>query len=99
MKKEQKFGTNDTPERKSERIYFLLTILLLLMVALSFLGCANIEKKDKISNGVVDITRGHIQVVTVDECEYVIWDWCDAGSVIHKQNCKFCEERKTSKIE
>lgn len=42
-----------------------------------------------------DTPRG-ISVQIIDDCEYI---YCETGSgvaITHKQNCKFCEERKNN---
>lgn len=67
-----------------------------LLVALLFTACGgevesanNIKEETKTGTNL----RGNITVVEVEGCEYVIWDWYDAGNIVHKHNCKFCEER------
>lgn len=63
-----------------------------LLVAVIFCGCVEQTKTEPL-NEVKDVQRGNIQILEVDSCEYVVWDWFDTGCIIHKQNCKFCAER------
>tara|TARA_B110000285_G_scaffold227165_1_gene288020 strand:+ start:6055 stop:6312 length:258 start_codon:yes stop_codon:yes gene_type:complete len=69
-----------------------------LLVAFLFTACSsNVES----TNNIVDEPKptsgtkvnGSINVVEVEGCEYIVWDWYDAGNIIHKHNCKFCAER------
>ena len=69
-----------------------------MLVAFLFTACSsNVES----TNNIVDEPKptsgtkvnGSINVVEVEGCEYIVWDWYDAGNIIHKHNCKFCAER------
>ena len=66
-----------------------------LLVAFLFMSCSsstnNIVEEDKPTSGTK--VRGNINVVEVEGCEYIVWDWHDAGNIVHKHNCKFCAER------
>lgn len=63
-----------------------------LLVAVIFCGCENnIEKKPV--NKVQTVEYGVAQVLIVDDCEYVVWNYLYAGGIVHKQNCKYCVER------
>ena len=33
------------------------------------------------------------KVIEVDSCEYVTWSGLYKGGIVHKQNCKYCNER------
>jgi len=69
----------------------------IVLVAFLFTACSsNVES----TNNIVDDPKptfgtkvnGSINVVEVDGCEYIVWDWINAGNIIHKHNCKFCTE-------
>ena len=69
-----------------------------LLVAFFFTACSsnvestnNIVEEDKPISGTE--LRGNINVVEVEGCEYIVWDWFDTGNIVHKHNCKFCIER------
>ena len=73
-------------------------LLFLLLVAFLFTVCSckvestnNIVEEGKRTFGTK--VRGNINVVEVEGCEYIVWDWFDAGNIVHKHNCKFCAER------
>ena len=70
----------------------------LLLIAFIFFGCGEqnpkgtkLEINTKASWGL-DV---YVKLIEVDSCEYIVSTRNDAISTIHKQNCKFCEERKT----
>ena len=68
-----------------------------LLVAVIFCGCESDNPKQqeeqKPLNQIQSIETGYVQVVQIDSCEYVIWNYGYAGGIVHKQNCKFCVER------
>jgi hypothetical protein len=68
-----------------------------LLVAVIFCGCGSDNPKQqeeqKPLNQIQSIETGYVQVVQIDSCEYVIWNYGYAGGIVHKQNCKFCVER------
>ena len=69
-----------------------------LLVAFLFTACGgNVESTNNITEETKPTSgtkvRGNINVVEVEGCEYIVWDWYDTGNIVHKHNCKFCEER------
>jgi PBP1b-binding outer membrane lipoprotein LpoB len=68
-----------------------------LLVAVIFCGCGSSnseqQKEQKPLNQIQSIETGDVQVVQIDSCEYVVWNYAYAGGIVHKQNCKFCAER------
>jgi len=66
-----------------------------LLVAVIFCGCGsnNSEQQKQPLNKIQTIETGDVQVVSIDSCEYVVWNYGYAGGIVHKQNCKFCVER------
>lgn len=66
-----------------------------LLVAVIFSGCGsnNSEQQKQPLNKIQKIETGDVQVVSIDSCEYVVWNYGYAGGIVHKQNCKFCAER------
>lgn len=66
-----------------------------LLVAVIFCGCGsnNSEQQKQPLNKIQTIETGYVQVVSIDSCEYVVWNYGYAGGIVHKQNCKFCVER------
>lgn len=58
---------------------------LILISLVALLGC-----EMPVINETQPAQRGIIQVLDVDSCQYVVWDWIDAGAIVHKQNCKYC---------
>lgn len=66
-----------------------------MLVAVIFCRCSNnnSEQQSDPLNKVQNNEYGKTQVLTIDNCEYITWNWSYAGSIIHKQNCKYCVER------
>ena len=68
-----------------------------LLVAVIFCGCesdnSEQQEEQKPLNQIQSIETGDVQVVQIDSCEYVVWNYGYAGGIVHKQNCKFCVER------
>ena len=71
-----------------------------LLVAVIFCGCGSSnseqqkeQKEQKPLNQIQRIQTGYVQVVQIDSCEYVVWNYGYSGGIVHKQNCKFCAER------
>ncbi len=68
-----------------------------LLVAVIFCGCGSSnseqQKEQKPLSQIQHIETGDVQVVQIDSCEYVVWNYGYAGGIVHKQNCKFCVER------
>ncbi len=62
------------------------------MITIISFGCEKPKEKEPL-NRVKNVQRGNIQVLEVDSCEYVVWDWFDTGGIVHKQNCKYCIDR------
>jgi hypothetical protein len=69
----------------------------LILIAFIFFGCGEqkpqeikLEINTKASWGL-DV---HVRLIEVDSCEYIVSTRHGAISTIHKQNCKFCEQRK-----
>ena len=77
----------------------ILFFAYLFLVALILASCNNTPIKEK-ENGIEIVTKaswGHdvyVQLIEVDSCEYLVSTRQEAISVIHKQNCKYCEFRK-----
>lgn len=66
-----------------------------MLVAVIFCGCGsnNSEQPKEPLNKVQKVEYGTSQVLEIDSCEYVVWNYSYAGGIVHKQNCKFCAER------
>ena len=70
-------------------------IILITLLLVIFIGC----RRGPSLNKVKDVQFGHIQVVEIDSCEYVIWSYSsNSGNIIHKQNCKFCVRRSQNTL-
>lgn len=56
----------------------------------------NTERLDVVDD--FGIGRNQVDVITIDSCEYILLTgragYSSYGSIIHKENCKYCEERK-----
>jgi len=73
-----------------------LFVLSLVLVVFLTRCCSDKGINEKKDNNSYRIERGCITIINIDSCEYILWDWGSAqGNIIHKQNCKFCIERKT----
>ena len=78
-------------------------VLLIMVVNAIMVGCtvkmppANPPTKDvyrKTGDGYLKI----IEIIEIDGCEYLMYSGdMGRGNLIHKQNCKFCTERATTK--
>ena len=70
-------------------------IAYLLLVVVIFCGCGSNDSKQqrKQLNKVQEVEYGTSQVLEIDSCEYIVWNYGYAGGMVHKQNCKFCTER------
>ena len=64
-----------------------------LLVAVIFCGCEVTNNNKEPLNYVKQVERGQLQVLEIDSCQYVVWDWIDVGGIVHKANCKYCVER------
>ena len=51
-----------------------------------------------ITAGCCDNNESDYKVITIDSCEYITSKHNTIG-IIHKQNCRFCEERDKQKTE
>lgn len=81
---------------------FLGVITLLLMVNIyqgpsSSNSIKKLNAKPKKVNYKRSVSNKYLKVVTVDSCEYVVFDkWSGGGGhggITHKGNCKFCLAR------
>lgn len=74
-------------------------IILLTLTALMMVGC---YKAKAFYNKQVDLV-GDYKLVTIEYqgCEYVVMQskWSQRGTIVHKGNCRFCEERDSIKWE
>ena len=80
------------PSRKLTR-----NLAKLMLVAVLFVGCENrtIKEKSVKAESVNDyeVSNQGVQILVIDNCEYV---WCKNGygaGLTHKGNCKFCLAR------
>jgi hypothetical protein len=76
--------------RQKNKIYLIL-------ISFIFFGCGELKPKDKEVEINTKASWGidvFVRLIEVDSCEYIVSTRQDAISTIHKQNCKFCEERK-----
>ena len=77
-------------------VTFFYLCCILLFFCWVFSGCAQSVEEEKEVETKYESWGCYIEVLTVDNCEYVV---AKAGSVkggvaiTHKQNCKFCAER------
>lgn len=82
-----------------KKLFNFRTILYVLLSIVVF-GCNNSAEKHKSKSGRIIYDEygwnTTIRVFVVDECEYIAFDTGGSGgvSIIHKQNCRFCEGRK-----
>lgn len=89
-----------------KKINLAVVLISSFLLTLFLFSCGNSKKQDKgavikqpENSGRIVYSYGwntNIRVFEVDSCEYVGFDsGTEAGtSIIHKQNCKFCAERK-----
>lgn len=85
---------------------------LILLLVFTMFGCSSNETVNETVNEsprVESILKhnlknatGAVHMVEIDDCEYIIATHGNSGgggiSIIHKENCKFCEERNKLKI-
>lgn len=66
-------------------------ILSFLLGGLAFLciGC----KESNGTSATTEAGSGDLYVVSIDSCEYVVYDGYRNGGIVHKQNCKYCAKR------
>jgi len=64
-----------------------------LLVAVIFCGCNEVNTPKKNSGFVVRAGSNPLTIVEVDSCEYLLGEWGNATVLTHKGNCKFCAER------
>lgn len=63
-------------------------IILLALTALVMAGCGTNNTETKAKFGY------DIDVIEIDSCEYIISHVYYGHVIIHKQNCRFCKERR-----
>ena len=63
-------------------------IILLALTALVMTGCGTNNTETKAISGY------DIDVIEIDSCEYIISHVYYGQVIIHKQNCRFCKERR-----
>lgn len=74
--------------------------ILLLFVAALMMSCQiNSEPQVSQPDSRKSIAlKRDIFIVEIDSCEYIIFSratgYCGIGGIIHKENCKYCAERK-----
>lgn len=69
------------------KVYYLLLALMALLMS-----CANAPRTE--TDSVLEY-----EVIEIDSCEYILVesqlrDWRTISSIVHKGNCKYCEERR-----
>lgn len=58
---------------------------------------ANVKISTKVTDApVVNMSNYRIKVVVLDGCEYLMYD---NRIVVHKGNCKFCEQRRKNEMQ
>lgn len=68
-------------------------IILLALTALMVVGCSTNNTKTKV------ISDYDINVIEIDSCEYIISHVYYGQVITHKQNCRFCKERRQRELE
>lgn len=69
--------------------------LLLIVVASSvFVACNNLKAEHPDYTIKYRSNESKIRVIAVDSCEYILMEGIYKGAIIHKQNCKYCINRK-----
>lgn len=74
--------------------------LLLVSIAAIMIACDETTEKSYNRQDAMSetITRDNIYVVEIDSCEYIVYNrhvgYSGAGGICHKENCKYCAERK-----
>lgn len=73
--------------------------ILLLFVAALMMSCQSSEPKVSQPESRESIAlKDNIFIVEIDSCEYIIFSkvsgYGGVGGIIHKENCKYCAERK-----
>ncbi|UUC45570.1 hypothetical protein [Flavobacterium cerinum] len=67
------------------------TFFTTMVIAMVFASCNQSDINEK----EYEVTlSSSIRTVTIDSCEYVVYDVSRGGNIIHKENCKFCQQRK-----
>jgi hypothetical protein len=89
-----KFNKKKGYNMKTKTSIYYCTFVSLLCVAFIFGGCRNgTTNEPKKQNS--DMFKFGIKTIEHDSCEYVVFKDKSRSAVtmVHKQNCKFCEER------
>ena len=67
-------------------------IILLALTTLIMVGCDTNNIKTKAVSGY------DINIIEIDSCEYIISHVYHGQVIIHKQNCRFCKERRQKEL-
>lgn len=78
---------------KTRKSIYHLNFVYVLLVAVIFYGCNEVNTLKKNSGFVVRADSNPLTIVEVDSCEYLLGEWGNASVLTHKGNCKFCAER------
>ena len=68
-------------------------IILLALTALMMVGCS-IDNTSVKNNSFNDI-----KIIKIDSCEYITSHIYFGNVIIHKNNCRFCKERRQKELE
>lgn len=91
-------GTTAQKSSKSRLLFRPATLAAILMLAAGLLfSCEPTSKDGAKSDTKYSSMSFDVKVITVDSCEYIVAQTgtLDGGlSIVHKQNCKYCLNRK-----
>ena len=94
-------------ENNLKKHLWFVAIIIAVLLAIVCFGCGGgldeAEKEQKKAEEAVVTsysrtgTGSYLSTITHDGCEYVIARASSGVAVVHKQNCKFCVEKKVEK--